>query len=108
MKRDVSFVRARARCNRSARRVLFCVGSSLRVRTDSARNDTPNGDGSATVMAAKATAVGGSTDGPSYDGNSHDGTPAQCTPLVGSDGSSPRCASCTDDDGDGLVDWLHP
>jgi hypothetical protein len=51
---------------------------------------------------------GGITDGPTYDGNSYNGTPGQCTPLVGSDGTSPQCADCKDNDGDTLVDWQDP
>ena len=52
----------------------------------------------------------GTTDGGpgSEDGssgyNSGDGAPGTCVPLVLADGTSPQCANCIDDDGDGLID----
>jgi hypothetical protein len=72
---------------------------------------TDNGDGSTTGDGGNNTGdgTGGNvTDGPTYDGNSYNGTPGQCTPLVGSDGTSPQCADCKDNDGDGKIDWLDP
>jgi hypothetical protein len=37
-----------------------------------------------------------------------DGAPGTCIPYVAADGTSPQCADCKDNDGDGLVDWLDP
>lgn len=58
---------------------------------------------------------GGSTDGGggggSVDGNTYvpgDGAPGSCTPLVLPDGTTPACADCKDNDGDGFADWLDP
>lgn len=37
-----------------------------------------------------------------------DGSPGSCTPLVLADGTTPQCADCTDNDGDGKVDGQDP
>lgn len=76
--------------------------------TDDANNpgSTTNGEGGAGGDGGL-----GSTDasgGNQYDGNTYNGNPGACTPLLAADGTSPQCANCKDDDGDGLVDWLDP
>ncbi len=63
-------------------------------------------------------ADGGSSGGPfgdgatgAYDGNVYvpgDGAPGTCVPLVLADGTTPQCADCVDNDGDGRVDWQDP
>lgn len=44
-------------------------------------------------------------DGGYYPG---DGSPGSCSPLVLADGTTPQCADCKDNDGDGKVDWQDP
>jgi hypothetical protein len=40
--------------------------------------------------------------------NAGDGAPGTCVPLVNPDGTTPQCANCIDDDGDGFVDGADP
>ena len=82
-------------------------GSDTESTPDPGEGGVNNGDGGNNT----GDGTGGNiTDGPTYDGNSYNGNldPGKCTPLVGSDGTSPQCANCKDDDGDGLIDWLDP
>ncbi len=69
--------------------------------TSNATSDDDDGgaDGSSSGF------VPGTTDGgPGSGYNAGDGAPGTCVPLVNADGTSPQCANCIDDDGDGLVD----
>ncbi len=75
--------------------------------------DANNPDGSIANGEGGAGTDGGlgssdASGGNPYDGNTYNGNPGACTPLLAADGTSPQCANCKDDDGDGLVDWLDP
>ena len=68
-------------------------------------------DGSSDGSSSSSSSSGGSFDPTQTDGgpgsggyNAGDGSPGTCVPLVNADGTSPQCANCIDDDGDGLVD----
>lgn len=69
-------------------------------------------DGGASSGSSGASGTIGGGDGGllPIDGgyNAGDGAPGTCTPLVLPDGTTPQCADCQDNDGDGLVDWLDP
>jgi len=72
--------------------------------------NTSGGDGSPNNDGNPNNNVGDGG-GTLIDGNTYsagDGAPGTCTPLLAADGTSPQCANCKDDDGDGLVDWLDP
>lgn len=78
-------------------------GNSPDGSVDSDGSSTPDG-----TANPDATVI---TDGGLLDGNTYnpgDGAAGTCTPLLLPDGTSPQCANCLDDDGDGLVDWLDP
>ena len=62
-----------------------------------------SGDGAATFGDG---GFAGSLDGNVYQPG--DGAPGTCVPLVLADGTTPQCADCVDNDGDGKADWLDP
>ena len=75
--------------------------------------DTPEGgiDPNSEAGSSCSSGTSGASGGGLYDGNTYipgDGAPGSCVPLKLPDGTSPQCANCTDDDGDGKVDYLDP
>lgn len=83
----------------------FAPACGSEPEADSADASAASGDGSA---GGDGGLLGDASGGSQYDGNTYNGAPGECTPLVDSNGNSPKCANCIDDDGDGLVDWLDP
>jgi hypothetical protein len=74
-------------------------------------SETSNADGDASASSSGGSSgfdpslgdgAAGSSGSSGY--NAGDGAPGTCVPLVNADGTSPQCANCIDDDGDGLID----
>jgi hypothetical protein len=74
-------------------------------------SETPSGDpdggvgSSSGASGASGSSGFGTTDGGYAAG---DGSPGSCTPLVKADGTTPQCADCIDNDGDGFADFADP
>jgi hypothetical protein len=76
-------------------------------------SETPSGDpdgGASSGSSGASGASGGSSGFGTTDGgySAGDGSPGSCTPLKAADGSTPQCADCIDNDGDGFVDSGDP
>jgi hypothetical protein len=73
---------------------------------------TPGANADGGSLGSSGTSGGSSGFGSNDGGNVYnpgDGAPGSCIPLGGVDGgTSPQCADCIDNDGDGLVDSADP
>jgi len=95
-------------------RSLACVGATLLtgiVVVAGCGSEVGDGDAAANDGGGSSSSEGGSSGFvPTGDSGyqAGDGAVGTCVPFVAPDGTTPACANCEDDDGDGLVDWLDP